>query len=86
MKKRFTEEQNIKVLKEAKLGAKVADVCRKYGVSQTTYYKWHAKYSGLEVNDLRRLKQLEDENRRLKNIVADQALNIQVLDSVIKKY
>jgi putative transposase len=83
--KRFTEEQIIAILKEAESGAKVMDVCRKYGMSDATYYNWKAKYHGMEVSELRRLKQLEDENRKLKHIVADQALDIQALKHVLSR-
>jgi len=83
--KRFSEEQIIGVLKEGEGGAKVIDVCRKYGISDATYYNWKAKYHGMEVNELKRLKQLEDENRKLKQLVADQALDIQSLKYVISK-
>jgi putative transposase len=83
--KRFTEEQIIAILKEAEAGTKVMDVCRKYGMSDATYYNWKAKYHGMEVNELKRLKQLEDENRKLKHIVADQALDIQALKHVLSK-
>ena len=83
--KRFTEEQIIGVLKEADGGIKVIDLCRKYGISDATYYNWKAKYHGMEVNELKRLKQLEDENRKLKQLVADQALDIQSLKYVISK-
>ncbi len=83
--KRFTDEQIIGVLKEAEGGNKVIDVCRKYGISDATYYNWKAKYHGMEINELKRLKQLEDENRKLKQLVADQALDIQSLKYVISK-
>ena len=83
--RRFTEEQIIAVLKEAEAGTKVIDVCRKYGISDATYYNWKAKYHGMEINELRRLKQLEDENRKLKQIVADQVLDIQALKHVLSK-
>jgi putative transposase len=85
MRKRFTEEQIIAVLKEAEAGVKTAEICRKHGVSDATFYKWKAKYSGLEASDLRRMKGLEDENRRLKQIVADQTLDIQALKAVLEK-
>jgi putative transposase len=81
-KSRFTEAQIVSILKELKAGSKAADLCRRYGVSDATLYNWRAKYNGLEVSDLRRLKLLEDENRRLKKIVADQALNIEALKMV----
>ena len=83
--KGFSEEQIIGVLKEVEAGAKVVDVCRKYNISDATYYNWKAKYYGMEVNELRRLKQLEDENRKLKQLVADQALDIQGLKHVLSK-
>jgi putative transposase len=67
------------VLREGEAGAKVADLCRKYGMSDATYYNWKAKYAGLTVSELNRLKALEDENRSLKQIVFDQALDIRVL-------
>ena len=78
-KSRFTEGQIVAILKELKAGAKAAELCRKHGMSEATLYNWRAKYGGLEVSDLARLKLLEDENRRLKKIVADQALNIEAL-------
>ncbi len=80
---RFTEEQIIGVLKEAEAGAEVKELCRRHGISQDTFYRWRKKYGGLEVSDARRLKQLEDENKRLKRIVADQALNLQVLKDLL---
>jgi len=83
--KRFTEEQIIGALKEADAGTPIPDVCRKYGIHQTTFYNWKAKYGGLSVSEARRLKSLEDENRRLKNIVADQTLDIQALKAVVSK-
>ena len=82
---RFTEEQIIGVLKEAEAGMKTAEVCRKHGISDATYYKWKAKYGGLEVSEARRLLQLEDENRRLKHLVADLTLDNQALKSVLAK-
>ena len=83
--KRFTEEQIIAVLKEAESGVKIIDVCRKYGISDATYYNWKAKYHGMELSDLKRLRLLEEESRRLKHIVADQALDIQALKHVLSK-
>lgn len=78
-KSRFTEAQIVGILKELKAGKKAAELCRQHGISEATLYSWRAKYGGLETSDLMRLKQLEDENRRLKKIVADQALNIEAL-------
>lgn len=84
-RKRFSEEQIIGILKEADAGTKVLDICRKYGISDATFYNWKTKYSGLTVSELKRLKALEDENRRLKSIVADQALDIRALKDVVSK-
>jgi putative transposase len=83
--KKFTEEQIINILKEAEAGAKIADLCRRHGVSNATFYRWKAKYAGLTLNELKRLKTLEDENRRLKQIVADQALDNRVLKELLSK-
>jgi putative transposase len=84
-RKRHTEEQIIGILKEADAGMKVADVSRKYGISDATYYKWKSKYGGMDVNEARRLRALEDENRRLKTIVADLTLDNQALKAVLEK-
>ena len=83
--KRYTEEQIIAVLKEAQSGVSIPELSRKHGISDVTIYKWKAKYAGLEVSDLRRLKSLEDENRRLKTMVAEQALDIQALKAINSK-
>jgi putative transposase len=83
--KKYTEEQIIAVLKEGEGGAKVADLCRKYGMSDATYYNWKARYAGMTVSDLRRLKALESENRRLKQIVAEQVLDNQTLKELLSK-
>jgi len=82
---RFTEEQIIGVLKEGEAGVPVAEISRKHGICDQTYYRWKAKYGGLEVSEARRLRQLEDENRRLKQMVAEQALDIQALKAVLGK-
>jgi putative transposase len=82
---RFSEEQIIAVLKEAEAGAKVTELCRRHGVSDATFYTWRSKYGGLEVSEVRRLRQLEEENRRLKAIVADQALDLRALKDVLAK-
>ncbi len=81
-KKKYSEEQIIRVLKEVESGLKVAEVCRNHGISDVTYYNWKSKYSGLSISELRRLKALEEENRRLKNIVAEQALDIRALKEI----
>ena len=80
---RFTEEQIIGVLKEAEAGVKTADLTRKHGISEATLHRWKAKYGGLDVSEARRLKQLEDENRRLKHLVADLTLDNQALKAVV---
>ena len=86
MKKvRYSEEQIIGILKEAEAGIAVSELCRKYGVSDQTYYNWKAKYGGMTVSDARKLKQVEEENRRLKHIVADLTLDNQALKAVISK-
>ncbi len=84
-RKRYTEEQIIGVLKEAEAGARTADLCRKHGMSDATFYNWKAKYAGLTVSELKRLKSLEDENRRLKQIVAQQALDNWALKELLSK-
>ncbi|HAX62129.1 MAG TPA: hypothetical protein DCX95_06230 [Elusimicrobia bacterium] len=82
---RYREEQIIGILKEAEAGIKVDELSRKYGISDATYYNWKAKYGGLTLSEVRRLKTLEDENRRLKHIVADLTLDNAALKSVISK-
>ncbi|KFG92541.1 transposase [Burkholderia paludis] len=84
-KSRFSEEQIIGVLKEADAGVKVADLCRKHGISDGAFYNWRSRYGGMDVSETRRLRQLEEENQRLKRLVADQALDIQVLKDVLGK-
>jgi putative transposase len=82
---RFTEVQIIGILKEAEGEANVGEVARRHGISRDTLYRWRRKYGGLEVSDAKRLRALEEENRRLKRIVADQAVNLQVLKDVLGK-
>jgi putative transposase len=85
MKKRFTEEQIIKILKEAEAGIKVVELLRKYNISNATYYAWKTKFGGMGISEARRLKSLEEENRKLKSLVADQALDILCLKEVVSK-
>ena len=82
-KTRFTEEQIISALREHAAGGKTTEICRKLGVTAHTLYRWKAKYGGMEVSDARRLRELEEENRKLKHIVADQALDIRALKDVL---
>ena len=84
-KSRFSEEQIVGVLKEAEAGVPIGELCRRLGVSEVTFYRWKAKYGGLEVNEARRLRALEEENGRLKKIVAQQALDIDALKVVLSK-
>jgi len=84
-KKRFTEEQITKVLKEYEGGREIKDLCRELGITATTFYNWRKKYSGMESSQLKRLKELESENRKLKQMYADAALDIVVLKDVISK-
>jgi len=84
-KARFTEEQIIGVLKEVEGGRKIRDVCRGHGISEQTYHRWKAKYGGLGITEARRIKQLEEENRRLKKLVADLSLDNQALKDVVSR-
>lgn len=84
-RKKFSEEQIIRALKRVDAGEKSKDVCRDLGVHEQTYYNWKKKYSGMEVDQLREFKILQEENARLKKIVADQALNIDILKAVNAK-
>lgn len=84
-RKRFTEEQISYALRQAEGGTPVAEICRKLGVSEQTFYHWKTKYGGMGVAELRRLKQLEQENRKLKQIVADLTLDKQMLQDVLKR-
>jgi len=85
VKTRYSEEQIIGVLKEAEAGIPITELCRKYGISDATYYNWKARYGGMTTSEMRRLRQLEDENRRLKQLVADLTLDNQALKAVISK-
>jgi len=84
-KSKFTEEQIAYALKQAETGTRVEEVCRKMGISDATFYNWKKKYGGLGVSELRRLRQLEEENRRLKQMVADLSLDKQMLQEVVRK-
>jgi putative transposase len=84
-KKRFSEEQIIRILKESEVSENIRDVCRKHNVTEQTFYRWRNKYGGMDVSEARRLKELEDENSRLKRVVADQALDISLLKDVNSK-
>lgn len=85
MKKRFSEEQIIKVLKEAEAGAGTGDICRSHGISPATFYKWKAKFGGMEVSDARKLRVLESENGRLKKMLAELMLDNAMLKDVNSK-
>jgi putative transposase len=82
---RFSEEQIIGILREAEAGAKTPEVCRRHGISDATFYKWNAKYGGLEISEARRLKSLEDENRRLKKLLAEAMLDNAALKDLLGK-
>ena len=84
-KSRFTEEQIIAILKEQEQGLKVAEICRKHGLSDQTFHNWKKKYGGLTVDELRRMKELEQENSRLKRAVAELTLDVQILKDINSK-
>ena len=84
-RKRFSLEQIIKILKEAELGINVQELCRKHGISRQTFYSWRNKYGGMEISDAITLKALEEENRKLKRLVADLSLDNQVLKDLLGK-
>jgi putative transposase len=85
MKARFTEEQIIKILKEHEGGKRAADIVREHNITEQTFYRWKSKFGGMEVSEAKRLKQLEDENRKLKELVADLSLDNRILKDVISK-
>jgi putative transposase len=82
---KFSDEQILAIVKGGEAGRKVADLWRTHGITEQTYYRWKAKYGGLELGEMQRLKQLEDENRRLKQILGEQTLDIQALKGVVAK-
>ncbi len=84
-KSRFSEEQIIRIIKEQEAGERTADVCRRHGISEGTFYKWKSKFGGMEVSEAKRLKSLEDENRRLKSLLADAHLDIAMLKDINSK-
>lgn len=85
MRKRYTEEQIVQALKRVEQGTTIKELCRDMGVSEPTYYHWKKKYGGMEVSDVRRLRVLEDENNRLKRLVANQALDIAMLKEITSR-
>ncbi len=84
-RKRFTEEQIIRILKEAEAGAKKQEICRRHGVSEQTFYRWRSKYGGMQVSEARKLKGLEAENRKLKQLLADAHLDNAALKELLSK-
>lgn len=85
MKKRFSEEQIIRVLKEQESGAKTGDLCRRHGISEATFYNWKAKFGGMDVSDARRLKVLEAENAKLKKLLAEAELDKAMMKELLRK-
>ena len=84
-KTRYTETQIVRILKEVEGGRLVKEVCREYGISDGTYYNWKSKYGGMELSDVKKLKELEDENRRLKSMFADLSLEHRILKDIVEK-
>ncbi len=84
-KSRYTETQIIKILKEVEGGRLIKEVCREYGISDATYYNWKSKFGGMEASDIKRLRELEDENRRLKQMFADISLEHKILKDLVEK-
>ena len=84
-KSRFTESQIVNILRRQENGSKVSELCREYGIAEQTFYNWKAKYGGMSLNELKRVKELEEENSRLKRIVANQALEIDAVKYVLEK-
>ena len=81
----YSETQLVKILKEVETGKKVKDVCREYGIADATYYNWRSKYGGMEASDVKRLKELEEENRRLKHMYAELSLDHKLLKDIVEK-
>ena len=84
-RKRFAQEEIVKILQEAESGVKVGDLVRRHGITEQTFYRWRSKYGGLQVNEAKRLKELEEENRRLKKVLADTLLDKEMLKEVLAK-
>lgn len=84
-KSRYTETQIVRILKEVEGGRQVKAVCREYGISEPTYYNWKSKYGGMEASDVKKLKELEDENRRLKQMFAELSLEHKILKDIVEK-
>ena len=85
MKKRYSEEQIIKAIKQHEAGAKVEDICREMGISSGTFYNWRSKYAGLEINEAKRLRELESENAKLKRLLAEKLLEVEAMKEVVAK-
>ena len=85
MKKRYTDEQIIKAIKEHEAGTKVDDICRDLGISNGTFYNWRSKFAGMEVNEAKRLRELETENNKLKRLLADKLLEVEAMKDVLSK-
>ena len=84
-KSRYSETQIVKILKEVEAGKLVKEVCREYGIADATYYNWKAKYGGMDASDIKRLKELEEENRRLKQMYAELSLDHKILQDIVEK-
>ena len=84
-KSRYSEEKIVRILKEVEAGKRVKDACREYSISEGTYYNWKAKYGGMEASDVKKLKALEEENRRLKQMYADLSLEHKILKDIVEK-
>ena len=85
MKKRYSEEQIIRAIKEHEAGGKVPDICRRFGISSGTFYNWRSKYAGMEINEAKRLRELEKENNKLKKLLAEKLLENEALKDVVSK-